>query len=405
MDSIVEDVMQHVSYLAGEIGCRTIGSRENHAAAEYIMKTFRAAGLEIETQEIACPDWKEVSTRLELGGEEFEAYANTFSPSCEVMAPTVAIGSLAELEAIEITGRVPIFYGDLSQNALGAKRAIYISERDQKIVQLLEERRPAALLTINPSMHGHWRMIEDYDLAIASATVPAQVGLKLMERAGEMVRLAITTRRVPSHTSNIIGRARNDCSDRLVICAHYDTKVDTPGAYDNAAGVAVLLTLANLLAKQPARVRLEWVAFTGEEVYGLGDIEYSRRIGGDFSHILAAINIDGVGPRLASNTVATFSARGEFDELVAMKKAAYPGIVAVEPWPASDHYIFYSHGVPSIALSSVGIKDVYHTPQDNLEKINPHKLAEAVYLARDILLALVDKPPGWGRIIPAGPPG
>jgi len=51
----------------------------------------------------------------------------------------------------------------------------------------------------------------------------------------------------------------------LVVGAHYDTADGTPGADDNASGVAVLLELARLLAgKTPPRT-LRWAAFTLEE--------------------------------------------------------------------------------------------------------------------------------------------
>jgi aminopeptidase YwaD len=186
----------------------------------------------------------------------------------------------------------------------------------------------------------------------------------------------------------VLGRLPGERPEKIVLCAHYDTKVDTPGAYDNAAGVSVLLTLAQRLAKTIRRYSLEFVAFSGEEIYGLGDMEYARRLEAGFSQVAAAINFDGVGPRLAANSIAVFSASRAFEDLVKRTKRAYPGVVEVDPWPASDHYIFYSHGVPSIALSSVGIQDLYHTPWDTMDWISPGKLEEAVSLSLELLEAL-----------------
>ena len=51
----------------------------------------------------------------------------------------------------------------------------------------------------------------------------------------------------------------------LVIGAHYDTVIGTPGADDNASGVAALLELARLLADEPLDMTLQFVAFTLEE--------------------------------------------------------------------------------------------------------------------------------------------
>jgi aminopeptidase YwaD len=380
--------LRHLERLACEIGSRTIGSPGNLAAAEYIASIYREAGLSVEFQTFPCPDWTEEFTSLELGGETLEAAGNTFSPACDITARTVPVGTLEELEQAGIRGLVPVFYGALAQHELAAKGAIYVSGRDRRIIQLLEERKPAGLITVNPSLHGIWRLVEDFDLHIPSVTVTAQSGLRLLERAGDPVHLRIHARRVPSQSANVVGRLPGPHPEKIVLCAHYDTKVDTPGAYDNAAGVAVLLTLVQRLAKTPHRFSLEFVAFSGEEIYGLGDMEYARRLEGGFEQIAAAINFDGVGPRLAANSISAFAASQAFEDLVKRAKSPYPGVVEVDPWPASDHYIFYSHGVPSIAMSSVGIKDLYHTPWDTLDWISPEKLVEAVSLSQQILEAL-----------------
>jgi aminopeptidase YwaD len=389
--------MKHVNHLAGEIGNRIIGSPGNKAAADYIAHQFRQAGLAVAFQPFACPDWAEEWSSLELGGQALEAAANTFSPACDVTAPTVAVGTVAELEAAPIAGCIAIFYGQLGQHELAAKGAIYVSERDCHIIQWLEENRPAGLITINPSLHGRWRLIEDFDLAIPSLTVTPRVGLYLVERAGELVHMKITSRREDSYSGNVVGVKAGDRPERIVLCAHYDTKVDTPGAYDNAAGVAALLALAHTLAPLPHRYTLEWVAFSGEEGYGLGDMAYARRTGNGFERIAVAINFDGIGPRLAANTVATFVASPALEAMVDSVKAGYPGVAHVEPWPASDHYIFYSHGVPSIALGSLGVKDIYHTPADTMEWLNPDKLVEAISLAQELIQILDEKEFNWSR--------
>ena len=388
MLSTAQQAMRHLERFASEIGSRTIGSPGNHAAADYIAELFQGAGLEVEFQDFPCPDWMEEFTSLKLRGEVLEVAANTFSPACDISAITLAVGTLDELESAEIHGRIPVFYGALAQHELAAKGAIYVSNKHRRIIQVLEERRPAGVITVNPTLHGRWRLIEDFDLEIPSVTVTASSGLRLLERVGENVHLRIVARRVPSHSANVVGRLPGAHPEKIVLCAHYDTKVDTPGAYDNAAGVAVLLTLVQRLAQTDHRYTLEFVAFSGEEIYGLGDMEYARRLEGGFHQIAAAINFDGIGPRLAANSIAVFSASQDFESLVKSLSWAYPGVVEVEPWPASDHYIFYSNGVPSIALSSVGVRDIYHTPWDTVDWISPEKLAEVVSLSEDIVEAL-----------------
>ena len=397
MEHFGQAALDHVRYLSVDLPTRTLGSAGHRAAADYITAHFAGAGLAVERQEMSVPDWEELSTSLELDGQSLEAYANAFSPSAEVAAPTIALGTLAELRAADLTGRIPIFYGALAQHEIAAKGAIYVSPRDREIVEILEARSPAALITVNPTLHARWRLVEDYDLALPSVTVTARSGLALVERAGETVRLHIRTRREASHTANLIGRLPSQRPERIVICAHYDSKVDTPGAYDNAAGVGVLLALADALASEPHAHTLEFISFTGEEVYGLGDMEYARRTGDGFKQIVAALNIDGPGPHLATNTLAAFAASAAFKAMAEAVVGRYPGVIMVEPWPASDHYIFYSHGVPSLAITSLGTKDQYHTPHDSFEWLSAAKLDEAVRLALDLVHGLDAQSLAWGR--------
>ncbi len=64
---------------------------------------------------------------------------------------------------------------------------------------------------------------------------------------------------------NVIGKFGSDTDQRLVIGAHYDTCENTPGADDNASGVAALIELGYLLGQQPSNPAIELVAYTLEE--------------------------------------------------------------------------------------------------------------------------------------------
>lgn len=61
----------------------------------------------------------------------------------------------------------------------------------------------------------------------------------------------------------------------ILIGAHYDGVPGTPGADDNATGVAVLLELARAFATQPARYPIRLVAFDMEEYGLLGSTKYA----------------------------------------------------------------------------------------------------------------------------------
>jgi aminopeptidase YwaD len=391
-------VMKHLERLCVEIGPRPVGSKANQAAASYIQSVFETCGLEVEVQEFACPTWEHVDTHLELDGERLVAAANAFSPSCDVAAPTVAIGTVAELEVAELAGRIGVMYGDLTKGTgLSAKSAFYFPERDQTILRLLEEKRPVALITIHSKANCLERLIRDWEFPIPSATVPAEVGLTLLRDNDRALRLRIESRQSTGPFCNVVARKAGAGQERIVLCAHFDTVMDAPGAIDNGSGVAVLLTLAESFSNRDLPLGLEWIALNGEENGGLGDVEYLRRGEGELEQILAVINVDGVGQQVGANSITAMSGSQAFHDQIRKVHKRYPGVVWVDPWYESDHTAFLRQGVPSVPISSVGVANVVHLPTDTVEWISPAKLSEVVSLVTEVVEDLQDKSPGWCR--------
>lgn len=66
---------------------------------------------------------------------------------------------------------------------------------------------------------------------------------------------------------NIIATVENINSRKewLLIGAHYDSSVGSPGADDNASGVAVMLEIARIIRDYPMAEKMKFVAFTLEE--------------------------------------------------------------------------------------------------------------------------------------------
>ncbi len=389
------ELIKHVKHLCVEIGPRPIGSPGDHAAADYIQGVFRAAGLDVEAQRFECPAWQDDGTSLVLDGEQLEAAANAFSPPCDVSAPAVATGTLAELEAADLAGRIGILYGDLTKTPLSPKSWFLKSEREGHIIRLLEEKNPAALITVQSRPGDLERVIVDWEFLIPSATVPARVGLRLLQQGAPTTQLRIRSRQAPGHTCNLVARKAGRGPARIVLCAHYDTTIDTPGAVDNAAGAAVLLALAQVLGQQELTHGLEWIAFSGHEYLPLGDDEYLRRCGDQLEEIIVAINFDAVGQYLGANSIAIFASSSAFQERVAELVARYPGVAWVDPWPESNHSTFAWRGVPSLAFSSVGRIRLDHLRADSVEWVSPAKLGEVVSLVLALVESLQDKSLDW----------
>lgn len=388
----------HLMKLSVEIGARPIGTPANHAAAAYIQDVFTASGLEVELQEYECTAWEDLGASLTLGGQALEACTNAFSPPCDVTAALAPVGTVAELECADLEGRIAVLYGDLAKEPLACKSWFLKSERDDHIIQLLEEGRPVALLSAQTRAGMLERLIEDWELLIPSASVPAGAGLALVRQPGAPAHLRIDSRRAPGRTANVVARRAGESAQKIVLMAHYDTKIDTPGAGDNASGVAVLLGLAERLSRLQLHYGLEFVAFTGEEYLPIGDFEYLQR-GGEqqMGQILAAANFDGVGPWLAPSSITLISGSQPFQEHLSQITRRYPAVVWVEPWPQSNHSTFSWRGVPSIAFSSVGGFRTAHLRSDTVDWINPARLDELVDLVAEIVESVQDKTLEWAR--------
>lgn len=95
---------------------------------------------------------------------------------------------------------------------------------------------------------------------------------------------------------NIIGRGRTNSKAPLVILgAHFDSVEGTPGADDNASGVAVLLEAARVLANARLKYQLICCAFNLEEQNMIGSAHFARRLKNARAGISAMISLEMVG--------------------------------------------------------------------------------------------------------------
>lgn len=70
---------------------------------------------------------------------------------------------------------------------------------------------------------------------------------------------------------NVIATLPGRCHERVAVLAHYDTVAVTPGADDNASGVAVMLEMATVLAEFRFERTIHFVGVTLEENEREGD--------------------------------------------------------------------------------------------------------------------------------------
>jgi aminopeptidase YwaD len=382
---------RHLEKLCVEIGARPVGSPANDRAADYVRDVFAALGWVVEEQPYACTGWDCAAASLAIGDEALAVEANAFSPACDVAAPAVAASTLDELAAADLTGKIALLHGELVAEPLSAKSWFLRGERDDAIIGLLEDNRPAAVLAPPPATIQYEQFTGDWELEIPAATAPRVVIERLLAQPG-VLHLRLDCAKRAATARNIVARKPGPGQPgmppkRVALMAHFDTRINTPGALDNAGSIAALLALAETLGGLALPFDLELIAFNSEEYLPIGDDEYVRRAGeASFADIPLAINMDGIGYVGGHNTVAQFNLGPAPATRLEAIVASYPAVQWVEPWPQSNHSTFSFRGVPALAFSSQGAFNLAHFQADTFEKVSIEMLAEVVAVTRDIVL-------------------
>jgi aminopeptidase YwaD len=396
MLNLKSDLEKHLQELAGRIGIRYIGSPGNHAAEDYIRREMERAGLAVELQKSDCPDWTTHRTVCEADGIPQRLFVDPFSPPVEVTAPIISICTMAELEGADLRGKIALLYGDLMEAPVSPKQWFLITEHDDRIITLLEKKAPAAVLSAQPSVPYFAHGFCDAEFSLPSATLPRETAMNLLRQEPKAVHLVLDTQRRPGTTSNVVGRKAGSRPETIVLCAHYDTALITPGACDNAGGAAIVLALAAHWAADRFAYGLEFVALSGHEYLPLGVDAYWKTASA--GKLVAAVNFDAAGHRLATNTLTAMAASDGLLQMAQSKIESYPGSMWVDPWPESDHSAFAMCGVPALAFGSVGAREVTHSAADTVDGVSIDKLNDAASLAAEIVMEMQKKSVEWGRI-------
>jgi hypothetical protein len=212
----------------------------------------------------------------------------------------------------------------------------------------------------------------------------------------------------------------------LVVGAHYDTAPGTPGANDNASGVAVVLELARLLRGVSSPGEIRFVFFVNEELpfFGtedMGSLRYAREARERKDPIRAMISVETVGyyseepgsqkypfplqvaypntgnfiafvgnlgsRSLARRAVTVFRRNGRLPS----EGGALPGSLPGIGW--SDQWAFWETGYPAIMVTDTALfRDPnYHRPGDLPSTVDGARTARLAAGLVPVVLALAGR--------------
>ena len=374
-------IEQHLNVLCNEIGARPTGSKANQAAVEYVCEEFKRAGLNVLKQEFDCMDWSEGGGTLTIEGQDILTAPAPYSLPCNVQGELVCIHTLEELRITPISGKIVLLCDALAAEPLMPKSFIFWNPEEHKeTIALLERGGAQAVLTVSLSPECFVPIIEDGDFEIPCAMVLP--GILPLLSSGLSATLSLNTKRRPARAANVLA-THGKGKHKICMSAHIDTKPATPGALDNASGVAVLLALAEELSDRELPYQIEFVLFNGEDYYSNpGEMAYLASYLSTPADYVCAFNIDGVGVKGQALAYSFYECSEKLINNLSKLAAEIEGFEQIDPWPQGDHTLFSFSGVPAISVTSSGIFDlvhsVLHSDRDSLELIDTEILESLV---------------------------
>lgn len=211
--------------------------------------------------------------------------------------------------------------------------------------------------------------------------------------------------------ADLVGRSRPE--EILLVGAHYDSVLGSPGAGDNASGVAALLELARLLRPSALDRTVRFAAFVNEEppfyfTSRMGSLVYARACRGRGERVVAMFSLETMGyysdaqgsQRYPVPFGFFYPRRGDFIAFVAnlssrslvrrsvtlfRRHARFPseGVAALGYLPGvywSDHWAFWRQGYRALMVTDTAPfrYPFYHTPEDTPEQLDYDRMARVV---------------------------
>ena len=412
---------EHINTLCDSIGIRWGGSEGERRATEYIRSQFEAFGLgSASIENFPVNSWKATSADILISdetGRTIDARASLFCPSINVTARLVDVGfgMPHEIKSLNqsLEGTVALMSSGYEPFTFPESLTLRL-ERLSKLGVL-------ACITPHPTggrhtAHGHasdWRDHNPNDVPLPLIHTSREDGALLIRRAtaGASVTVHVDSEQLKKTSSNVIGdlKGKNWPDEWIILGAHHDTTVDSPGANDNASGCTVVLETARLLARleeeyniSPGRA-IRFATFGSEEQGLQGSTAFVKKHYGNDPIPRLMINLDELATGAMKGVALQFPQLRPLiqQELDAMNEGLTCHVMS-QMDSSGDMFPFALRGIQSGMLwrwrfvgrhpdASFG-----HSSSDTLDKVRTRELKEyAGLLARLLLRVSHTTPDQW----------
>jgi hypothetical protein len=357
-----------VRELSDVIGSRVAGSRQEAAAAAYLTGLLEGEGWEFAVSDFEYRGWRpETRACLDLDGSEGRGRIEGVGLPYTLPTPdggaagTLVRGGVATI----IEGRIVCerFYIEAAD---GSRVGRVLLEPYDDLRPIPNPRATDSLPTI---------VLGGQHAALLRAATEERTPVRLSAGPGEHL----------ARGRNLVARTGSGGGPELLLVAHYDSVIGSPGANDNASGVAVALLVMEhaIRAGHPVRLLLsaaEELMFRGAEAY-LAQLQDEDRVG----ELTGCLCLDmlGVGDELklrAPQAGCWYQAGWDLGGESFLHREL----------PSSDHWVFHQIGLPSAQLTRQSDPH-YHSPRDNSDRILAETLVESARVASNLIDLVVPR--------------
>ena len=390
--------------LTTEIGPRLGGSPAEARARDWGAAKLKSLGFKnvrIETYQM--PYWARISESAEIVSPFPQPLAVTAlgrskaTPEGGVTGEVVRFSTLLELQAAPETGlegKIVFVDEPMARTQDGSGYGTAVRKRSQAAVEAGKRGAIASLIRSagtdshrNPHTGGGLSGPGETVVPAAALSNPdADQLARALERAKGpvVVKLDLQVETKDNvESGNVIGEIPGQTDELIVIGGHLDSWDLSPGAIDDASGIAITTAAAKLvgdLRGKPKRT-IRVVMWGAEEVGIYGGKAYAEAHKDDLDrHVLAAESDFGAGRIYRFDTRFGDEAlpKAKAFERALRRLAITPG--ANMAFGGADIGAIRDLGVPVVSLRQDGTDyfDLHHTPDDTLDKVDPEALRQNV---------------------------
>ncbi len=378
----MSNVRETVEYLSKAICPRAPGSSAEGLAAEYLAESLSKLGIRGKIEPFESASHRSIRSTLSIasGGNigrseterTFASFPCQFAEQGEAAGPLVFLGDCDETlhRSTDVAGRIGLLFASGEH-----------SERTAVLKSLRRRGMAGAIVVGSQPDFIDTKLFRYPDMEMPIVSVTYRAATEIKRHEGELFELSTEAEERRSDVSrNVVATLPGESDTWLVLGAHIDSAPFSPGASDNATGVAAVLELARRLQTRRRAASIV-LLFCGSEEYGAEDgsgrgaRSFFLRRTELLDSCIGYVDLDSIGNLLAAPQIHLYGPR-PFREAAVDDTLRDRYRVRRRFASGGDHGAAEDQGVPFIWFTDL-VCDYHpylHTSEDTVEYVDFDRL-------------------------------